>query len=88
MQDDILRLKKEKRVCILAHTYQSQDIGEVADFVGDSFALSKYAAKAPQDMIIMCGVRFMAETVKVLSPEKNIYPSKSNGWLSNAYAHA
>lgn len=70
MQDEILRLKKEKGVCILAHAYQSQDIWEVADFVGDSFALSKYAAKAPQDTIIMCGVRFMAETVKVLSPEK------------------
>lgn len=70
MQDEILRLKKDKGVCILAHAYQSHDIWEVADFVGDSFALSKYAAKAPQDTIMMCGVRFMAETVKVLSPEK------------------
>ena len=51
MQDEILRLKKEKGVCILAHAYQSQDIWEVADFVGDSFALSKYAAKAPQTQL-------------------------------------
>ena len=71
MQDEnFTSLKKEKGVCILAHAYQSHDIWEVADFVGDSFALSKYAAKAPQDTIMMCGVRFMAETVKVLSPEK------------------
>ena len=74
MQDEILRLKKDKGVCILAHAYQSHDIWEVADFVGDSFALSKYAAKAPQDTIMMCGVRFMAETVKVLSPEKTALP--------------
>ena len=81
MQDEILRLKKEKGVCILAHAYQSQDIWEVADFVGDSFALSKYAAKAPQDTIIMCGVRFMAETVKVLSPEKtSILANPMAGW--------
>ena len=79
MQDEILRLKKDKGVCILAHAYQSHDIWEVADFVGDSFALSKYAAKAPQDTIMMCGVRFMAETVKVLSPEKTAL--LANPWL-------
>ena len=88
MQDEILRLKKEKGVCIFSLCLPKSGYLGRADFVGDSFALSKYAAKAPQDTIIMCGVRFMAETVKVLSPEKNIYPSKSNGWLSNAYAHA
>ena len=48
MQDEILHLKKEKGVCILAHAYQSQDIWEVADFVGDSFALSKYANTLPK----------------------------------------
>ena len=67
MQDEILRLKKEKGVCILAHAYQSQDIWEVADFIGDSFALSKYAANAPQDTIMMCGVRFM-ETALLANP--------------------
>ncbi|MGE9834166.1 quinolinate synthase NadA [Streptococcus orisratti] len=71
MQDEILRLKKDKNVCILAHAYQSQDIWEVADFVGDSYALSRYAASVSQETVIMCGVRFMAETVKVLSPQKH-----------------
>ncbi len=72
MQDEILRLKKELDVCILAHAYQSRDVIEIADFMGDSFGLSEQAAKAPQKTIIMCGVRFMAETVKILSPEKKV----------------
>lgn len=72
LQDEILRLKKENDVCILAHAYQSQDIIEVADYVGDSFGLSLQAAKASQKTVLMCGVRFMAETVKVLSPEKKV----------------
>ena len=70
LQDEILRLKKENDICILAHAYQSQDILEVADYVGDSYGLSLEAAKAPQSTILMCGVRFMAETVKLLSPDK------------------
>ena len=77
MQDEIIRLKKEKDVCILAHAYQSRDVIEVADFMGDSFGLSEQAAKAPQQTVIMCGVRFMAETVKILSPEKTVYLSAS-----------
>lgn len=77
MQDEILRLKKEKNVCILAHAYQSRDVIEVADFMGDSFGLSEQAAKAPQKTVIMCGVRFMAETVKILSPDKTVYLSAS-----------
>ena len=72
MQDEILRLKKQLDVCILAHAYQSRDVIEIADFMGDSFGLSEQAAKAPQQTIIMCGVRFMAETVKILSPEKKV----------------
>lgn len=72
IQKDILNLKKERDVCILAHAYQSHDILEIADFVGDSFALSKQAAKAPQKTILMCGVRFMAETAKILSPDKKV----------------
>ena len=72
MQDKILALKKEKDICILAHSYQNRDIVEVADLVGDSFALSVQAAKVPQKTVIMCGVRFMAETVKILSPEKTV----------------
>ena len=72
MQDEIMRIKKEKDICILAHAYQSHDIWEVADYVGDSYGLSVQAAKAPQKTVIMAGVRFMAETVKVLSPEKKV----------------
>ncbi len=72
MQDEILRLKKEKDVCILAHAYQSRAVIEIADFMGDSFGLSEQAAKAPQKTILMCGVRFMAETVKILSPDKKV----------------
>ena len=79
LQDEIIRLKKEKDVCILAHAYQSHDIWEVADYVGDSYGLSKQAAMAPQKTVLMCGVRFMAETVKILSPEKKVL-------LSNAQA--
>ncbi len=73
LQEEILRIKKERDVCLLAHAYQSQDITEVADFVGDSYGLSLQAAKAPQKTVLMAGVRFMAETVKVLSPEKKVY---------------
>lgn len=73
MQDEIMRIKKEKDICILAHAYQSHDIWEVADYVGDSFSLAQRAAEAPQKTMIMCGVRFMAETVKLLSPEKTVY---------------
>jgi len=72
LQDEIIRLKKEKDICILAHAYQSHDIWEVADYVGDSYGLSVQAAKAAQSTVLMCGVRFMAETVKILSPQKGI----------------
>lgn len=73
IQKEIVRLKKEKDICILAHSYQSEDILEVADYTGDSFALSVKAANAPNKTLIMCGVRFMAETAKLLSPEKTVY---------------
>ena len=73
IQEEIIRLKKEKDICILAHSYQAHEILEVADYTGDSFQLSVMASKAPQKTIIMCGVRFMAETVKLLSPDKTVY---------------
>ncbi|MBQ8281287.1 MAG: quinolinate synthase NadA, partial [Lachnospiraceae bacterium] len=73
LQEKILKLKKEKDICILAHSYQSKEIIEVADFTGDSFQLSVMATKAPNKNVIMCGVRFMAEGVKLLSPEKTVY---------------
>ena len=78
LQDEIIRLKKENDVCILAHAYQSHDICEVADYVGDSYGLSQQAAKATQKTVLMCGVRFMAETVKILSPEKKVLLSNPN----------
>ncbi len=77
LQDRILSLKKEKDVCILAHAYQTHDIIEIADFVGDSFALSRKAQSAPQKTLLMCGVRFMAETAKILSPQKRVILSHS-----------
>lgn len=73
IQDEIIRLKKETDTAVLAHSYQSPAVLEIADETGDSFALSTVAAKLPQKNIIMCGVRFMAETVKVLAPEKKVY---------------
>ena len=72
LQDEIIRLKKENDVCILAHAYQSHDIWEVADYVGDSYGLSVQAAKSDAGCVLMCGVRFMAETVKILSPQKKV----------------
>lgn len=78
IQEEILALKKEKDICILAHCYQSPEILEVADFVGDSFALSVSASKVENKIVIMCGVRFMAETVKILSPEKKVILSNPN----------
>lgn len=73
LQDEIIRLKKEKNICILAHAYQRQDIWEVADYIGDSFGLSEKAAEVETKTVIMCGVRFMAETVKILSPHKTVF---------------
>ena len=73
LQQEINRLKKEKDFCILAHSYQSREIVEIADFTGDSFQLSVQATKVPNKNVIMCGVRFMAETVKLLSPQKTVY---------------
>ena len=61
LQDEIIHMKKEKDICILAHAYQSHDIWEVADYVGDSYGLSVQAAKAAQSTVLMCGVRFMAD---------------------------
>ena len=72
MQQKILQLKKEKDVCILAHSYVAREISEIADFTGDSYGLSVQAAKVPNQTVLMCGVRFMAETCKILSPEKKV----------------
>lgn len=73
IQEKILQLKKEKDVAILAHSYQAREIVEIADITGDSFALSDKARQCPQKNILFCGVHFMAETAKMLNPEKNVY---------------
>lgn len=69
---EINRLKKERDAVILAHNYQIDDIQEIADYVGDSFYLSKIAANDKRNTIVFCGVKFMAESAKILSPNKTV----------------
>lgn len=72
LQDEIRRLKKEKNALIMAHYYQREEIQEIADFIGDSLALARQAAKTDADIIVMCGVHFMGETAKILCPDKKV----------------
>lgn len=72
LQQRIRKLAEQKDAFILAHYYQTMDIQQIADAVGDSFELAKKAASAKQQMLLFCGVRFMAESAKILSPEKTV----------------
>jgi len=81
---EIKRLKKEKNAVIMAHYYQEDDIQDIADFIGDSLALAQQAAKTNADILVICGVHFMGETAKILSPNKKVLIPDLNAGCSLA----
>lgn len=81
---NIASLKGEKNAIILAHYYQEPEIQDIADFVGDSLALAQWATKTAADIIVLCGVHFMGETAKILSPEKRVFIPDQNAGCSLA----
>ena len=86
LKEAILKMKKEKNAVILAHYYVSEDIQSIADFVGDSLALAQASKKAASNMIVFCGVHFMAETAKILNPKAKVLLPDLNAGCSLADA--
>lgn len=81
---EIRRLKTEKNAVIMSHYYQEDDIQDIADFIGDSLALAQQAAKTEADIIVLCGVHFMGETAKIISPQKKVLIPDVNAGCSLA----
>lgn len=84
LASEIRRLAKEKNAVIMAHYYQTPDIQDVADFIGDSLALAQQAAKTSADIIVLCGVHFMGETAKIICPDKKVLVPDLNAGCSLA----
>lgn len=84
LKEAIDKLRKEKNAIILAHYYQTGDIQDIADYVGDSLALAQWAAKTKADIIVLCGVHFMGETAKILCPDKKVLVPDLNAGCSLA----
>lgn len=78
LKDNILKLKKEKNAIILAHLYEPDEIQEIADYIGDSYYLSKIARDCEEELVVFCGVKFMGESAKILSPQKTIILPANN----------
>ncbi len=84
IKEAINKLRKEKNAVILAHYYQIGEIQDIADYVGDSLALAQWAAKTDADIIVLCGVHFMGETAKIISPDKKVLVPDLNAGCSLA----
>ena len=81
---EIERMKREKNAVVLAHYYQSGDLQDIADYVGDSLALAQWAAKTDASILVLCGVHFMGETAKIICPDKKVLIPDMNAGCSLA----